>query len=94
MSQSHPGQDPAQVLKPLHPRAARPALERVLAQGQAQGQLKVQETEAVAQIYTQLLAGDAPSLPAEARSLIARFARQPNEREQILERLLKLVKKA
>lgn len=90
MSASHPGPDPAQVLKPLHPRAARPALERVL----AQGQLKAQETDALAQLYTQLLAGDAPSLPAEARSLVERFARQPNEREQILERLLKLVKKA
>ncbi|HEY9843515.1 MAG: hypothetical protein ACAI44_34470 [Candidatus Sericytochromatia bacterium] len=83
MSDTHPGQDPATVLKPLHPRAARPALERVLAQGQVQPI----ESETLAQIYSAVLAAPGPELPAETRTLIQRFAQQPAERELILERL-------
>lgn len=86
MTNLHPGQDPAGVLKPLHPRAARPVLERVFAQGLGE----VFENETLQQLYDSLLAETGPTLPAEAHSLIQRFAKQPGERERILEQLLRL----
>lgn len=82
-----PGADPASVLKPLHPRAARPLLERTL----AQGQVLPAESEVLAQIYASVLAANGPGLPPEARTLIQRFGRVA-ERELILERLFRLLK--
>lgn len=75
-------------LKPLHPRAARPALERML----SQGQIQPAEAGPLAQIYaSQIAPPSAPQLPPEASELLQRLAHRPAEREQLLSQLLKLI---
>lgn len=76
----------ANELKPLHPRAARPVLERLL----AQDQIQPGESEPLAQIYAAVLARPA-SLPDEAAALIQRFVHHPSERESLLGELLSLL---
>ncbi len=76
-----------QNLNPLHPRAAKSVLERMIARGQAQ------ETPALARLRAVTLpAPSAKTLPPEAGALIRQFGQHSARPEALVADLIKLLK--
>lgn len=74
-------------LNPLHPRAAKSTLERLIARGQAQ------ETPALARLREQALpAPSAKTLPPEAGAFIRQFGQHPARHDALVADLIKLLK--